>query len=166
MAEFIGDQGFLETTADDTRRPANHKAQWTETALRELEMLVMRKETWVGKWDEIIKLLEVEPRQSAPQEYINLQKDRFSPEVIESRWKDEDIAKWRALRDHNRDTWEEITAFINSNHRAPISQSMTHSDVITAQPLYPGAVQSFGSARNSQQERESATHAPAWGLLS
>ena len=80
MAEFIGDEGFLETIVDDTRRPANHKAQWTEAALRELEMLVMRKETWVGKWNEIIKLLEVEPRQSAPQEYINLQKDRFSPE--------------------------------------------------------------------------------------
>ena len=45
MAEFIGDEGFLETIVDDTRRPANHKAQWTEAALRELEMLVMRKET-------------------------------------------------------------------------------------------------------------------------
>ena len=81
MAEFIGDEGFLETIVDDTRRPANHKAQWTEAALRELEMLVMRKETCPLMWNEIIKLLEVEPRQSAPQEYINLQKDRFSPEV-------------------------------------------------------------------------------------
>ena len=55
MAEFIGDQGFLETIVDDTRRPGSHKAQWTEAAERELEMLVMRKETVWYKWDEIIK---------------------------------------------------------------------------------------------------------------
>ena len=66
MAEFIGDEGFLETIVDDTRRPANHKAQWTEAALRELEMLVMRKESFWGDWDKIIELLEVEPRESAP----------------------------------------------------------------------------------------------------
>ena len=123
MAEFIGDEGFLETIVDDTRRPANHKAEWTEAALRELEMLVMRKETWVGEWNEIIKLLEVEPRQSAPQQYINIQKDRFSPEVFESRWKDEDIAKWRALKNHSNLTWEEIAASINSNHRPVNSQT-------------------------------------------
>ena len=123
MAEFIGDEGFLETIVDDTRRPANHKAQWTEAALRELEMLVMRKESFWGHWDKIIELLEVEPRESAPQQYINLQKDRFSPEVIESRWKDEDIAKWRALKNHHNDTWEEIAASINSNHRPVNSQT-------------------------------------------
>ena len=116
MAEFIGDEGFLETIVDDKRRLGNHKAQWTEAAERELEMLVMRKESGWYKWDEIIKLLEVEPRESAPQQYINLQKDRFSPEVIESRWKDEDIAKWRALKNHHNLTWEEIAASINSNH--------------------------------------------------
>ena len=146
MAKFIGDDGWEDALRaqmrEGTQRPGNHKAVWTEAAERELEMLVMRKESGWYKWDEIIKLLEVEPRQSAPQEYINLQKDRFSPEVFESRWKDEDIAKWRALKNHSNLTWEEITAFINSNHRAPISQSMTHSDVITAQPLYPGAPKS------------------------
>ena len=69
MAKFIGDEGFLETIVDDTRRPGNHKAEWTEAALRELEMLVMRKESCGYKWVEIIELLEVEPRESAPQEY-------------------------------------------------------------------------------------------------
>ena len=69
MAEFIGDEGFLETIVDDKRRLGNHKAQWTEAAERELEMLVMRKETVYYLWDNIIKLLEVEPRESAPQEY-------------------------------------------------------------------------------------------------
>ena len=66
MAKFIGDEGFLETIVDDTRRPGSHKAQWTEAAERELEMLVMRKETVYYLWDNIIKLLEVEPRESAP----------------------------------------------------------------------------------------------------
>ena len=43
--------------------------------------------------------------------------------MFESRWKDEDIAKWRALKNHHNDTWKEIAAFINSNHRPVNSQT-------------------------------------------
>ena len=73
MAKFIGDDGWEDALRaqmrEGTQRPGNHKAVWTEAAERELEMLVMRKETVWYLWDNIIKLLEVEPRESAPQEY-------------------------------------------------------------------------------------------------
>ena len=120
MAEYLSAEYFAELRAAE-QRPGNHKAVWTEAAVRELEMLAMRKE-YSYEWNKIINLLKVEPRESAPEAYINIQKDRFSPEEVEVRWKDEDIAKWRALRDHD-DTWEQIAASINSNHR-PVNSQM------------------------------------------
>ena len=121
MAEYLSAEYFAELRAAE-QRPGNHKAVWTEAAVRELEMLAMRKETARCDWCQIINLLNVEPRESAPEEYIDIQKDRFTPEEVEVRWKDEDIAKWRALRDHD-DTWEQIAASINSNHRPVNSQT-------------------------------------------
>ena len=96
--------------------------------MRELELLALRKGTDRYDWHQIINLLEVEPRESAPEEYIDIQKDRFSQEEVEVRWKDEDIAKWRAVKDlsgypHYTITWEQIAASINSNHR-PVNSEM------------------------------------------
>ena len=126
MAEYLSAEYFAELRAAE-QRPGNHKAVWTEAAVRELEMLAMRKE-YSYEWNKIINLLKVEPRESAPEAYINIQKDRFSPEEVEVRWKDEDIAKWRAVKDlsgypHYTITWEQIAASINSNHR-PVNSEM------------------------------------------
>ena len=127
MAEYLSAEYFAELRAAE-QRPGNHKAVWTEAAVRELELLALRKGTDRYDWHQIINLLEVEPRESAPEEYIDIQKDRFSQEEVEVRWKDEDIAKWRAVKDlsgypHYTITWEQIAASINSNHR-PVNSQM------------------------------------------
>ena len=123
MAEYLSAEYFAELRAAE-QRPGNHKAVWTEAAVRELELLALRKGTDRYDWHQIINLLEVEPRESAPEKYIDIQKDRFSQEEVEVRWKDEDIAKWRAVKDlsgypHYTITWEQIAASVpyNLSHR-------------------------------------------------
>ena len=60
MAEYLSAEYFAELRAAE-QRPGNHKAVWTEAAVRELEMLAMRKE-YSYEWNKIINLLKVEPR--------------------------------------------------------------------------------------------------------
>jgi hypothetical protein len=60
MAEYLSAEYFAELRARE-QRPGNHKAEWTEAAVRELEMLAMRKETSLlmsgrNEWGRIITL--------------------------------------------------------------------------------------------------------------
>ena len=75
MAEYLSAEYFAELRARE-QRPGNHKAEWTEAAVRELELLALRKGTDRHDWHQIINLLEVEPRESAPAEAGGLPRSR------------------------------------------------------------------------------------------
>ena len=87
MAKFIGDEGCEDALREGKRRPGNHKAEWPEGAIDLLKTLAAdytRRDN-VKDFEykfSTCKMLEVEPRESAPEAYVEKQPASLSAEQI------------------------------------------------------------------------------------